>query len=381
MALVLRQSPDIRGVTAAMARQEREYRQLPGRGRKRGGFITITRIRARLWAGKDHLLCLFSTGYTEEYKRFYYRDIQAIVMRKTGRGAAGNIFSALFLLLFAAFAMTATTPAGAAVLWIVTGLAALVLVVNLLRGPTCICHLQTAVSREELPSLSRERNAKKALDILKPLIEGAQGILTREEMVTRSAELSRQQESEVRSPSGERSGPAVPGYRGKVHEALFYLLLMDGVLNAAHFFVHGPVLGVIGSLCWVAVSIMVIVALVKQQGGLTGGLRSITWGAFAYMAVTFLLGYVLVIYETIKNPDAMMAMGNSQWALFMMFSNLSPADNPVLMFGAVLSTACALPLGFMGLVLLQKFRREQRPGAAVQRLSAGSTALPGRTEQ
>jgi hypothetical protein len=31
-----------------------------------------------LWLGEDHLLCVDSNGYAETYKRFYFRDVQAI---------------------------------------------------------------------------------------------------------------------------------------------------------------------------------------------------------------------------------------------------------------------------------------------------------------
>jgi hypothetical protein len=46
--------------------------------------------------------------------------------------------------------------------------------VNWLRGPTCICHLKTAVQTENLPSLNRVKNIQKILGMLKPKIEKAQ---------------------------------------------------------------------------------------------------------------------------------------------------------------------------------------------------------------
>ena len=361
-----------------MARQEREYRRLPGRGRKRGGFFAVTRSQASLWAGKDHLLYLFSTGYTEEYKRFYYRDIQAIVTRKTGRGAAWNLFSALFLFFFALLAFTRTTTAPAVVFWVLAGLALLILTVNLLRGPTCICHLLTAVSREELPSLSRERIAKKTIDLLKPLIEGVQGILTLEEIAAGSAELVRQAESVLPSQvRAERAGTA-GSYNGKVHEALFYLLLVDGILSATQIFAHGITVSIIGTLFMLVSSIILVVALTKQQGGgLTSGLRRITWTAFSYMVVNFFLSYVAGIYLAVKNPTL---YGGTQWQMFKALSNLSPTETPLLMFMLALSLVCAAPLGISGLVLLKKIQRAQKAqkaGPAVQPLSANSLRRPG----
>lgn len=356
-----------------MARPEREYRRLPGRGRKRGGFFAFTATRAGLWAGKDHLLCVFSTGYTEEYKRFYYRDIQAFLTRKTGRGSAWNVVSALFLSLFALLAITRTTPAVAVVFWVLAGVFLLVLAGNLLLGPTCLCHVQTAVSREELPSLGRERNARKAIALLKPLIEGAQGALTPDEIGARSTELA--QQPGPASPS--RTTPPFPGtvssgYGGKVHEALFSLLLLDGLQSTAQLFAQGLPLAVLGALFTLAFSITVIVALAKQHGsGLTPGLRSITWGAFGYMVVTFITGYFIAFYEMVRNP---VAARKGQWELFKMMSHASPADNRVLLYTLVFSAVCSISLGISGIVLLKKFQAKRRSASGVPPLSAESGA-------
>jgi len=68
-----------------MSKKEKEYRRLPGKGLKRGSLISFTRIRATLYAGKDHLLSVYNSVYEEEYRRYYYKDIQALVIRKTPR--------------------------------------------------------------------------------------------------------------------------------------------------------------------------------------------------------------------------------------------------------------------------------------------------------
>src|SRR5438270_8932541 len=63
---------------------EREYKRLT-RARPRAKFAVVSAGSSSLWLGKDHLLCIDSSGYTENYKRFYFRDIQALVIRKTER--------------------------------------------------------------------------------------------------------------------------------------------------------------------------------------------------------------------------------------------------------------------------------------------------------
>ena len=57
----------------------KEYRRLT-RGRTRPGFAVAFGGRCSLWLGRDHLLRIDSSGYTESYRRFFLRDIQAVMM-------------------------------------------------------------------------------------------------------------------------------------------------------------------------------------------------------------------------------------------------------------------------------------------------------------
>ncbi len=143
------------------------YRRLPGRG------ATLT-YYAILYQAEDHLLQAANTGYTETYKRFYFRDIQAIIIRKTNWSLVWSLIWLLPALVLASFALN-TKGAIAPVLWFWTGAFLLVLVIHLALGPTCVCHIQTAVQTEKLPSLKRLRKAQGFLHQIKPHIEAAQG--------------------------------------------------------------------------------------------------------------------------------------------------------------------------------------------------------------
>jgi hypothetical protein len=57
---------------------------------------------------------------------------------------------------------------------------------NAYRGATCTCKIYTAVSQEELPSLGRLKNAQKAMDIIKPMIEASQGKLSPQDFQNKS---------------------------------------------------------------------------------------------------------------------------------------------------------------------------------------------------
>ncbi len=64
------------------------------------GLVAASAGYSSLWLGKDHLLCIEVSGVAEEYKRFYYHDIQAIVVRQNSRRLVSNILTCIPLLFF-----------------------------------------------------------------------------------------------------------------------------------------------------------------------------------------------------------------------------------------------------------------------------------------
>ena len=157
------------------------YTRLPGRG----GMIFLT---SRLWQGRDHLLLVHSSGVTENYQRFYFRDIQAIVVQRTRMGkflnwgfGAGLLLSAFALgcglLLVSALKAGSGWEIGIGIACGLSGTTCLVaLLFNLLHGPSCSVHVKTAVQVAELSSIRRLRIARKVLARVKPLIESAQSV-------------------------------------------------------------------------------------------------------------------------------------------------------------------------------------------------------------
>lgn len=173
------------------------YQRLPGTGYRRlvpawamlllffviGIFVLILRgRRVQLWLGDDHLLVVDWDGYREFYKRIRYQDVQTIVVRKTAEGRIINGILGGVALMFVALALLMDDSGAMIAFLVIASLVGLLLLVNVLSGSTCTCQLRTAVQTEELVSLGRVRQARKALDRLRPLITTAQGQLTPEEI-------------------------------------------------------------------------------------------------------------------------------------------------------------------------------------------------------
>lgn len=186
---------------------EKEYLKLtPPRRTATFGVISVT--RSNLWLGRDHLLCVETEGYTEKYRRFYFRDIQAITLRRTSRATAIAVGTGAFTVLFALLATTIDQAQARWFFGILAGTCAIPLLINLVRGPTCKCELRTAVQTENVPSMSRVRRARKVLNQIRPLIAEAQGQLAPEDIARRFREIQTAGASDA--PSFITSSPNAP---------------------------------------------------------------------------------------------------------------------------------------------------------------------------
>ena len=138
-----------------------EYKRLCG-----GWYLFY---RYTLWMGQDHLLHIATGIFVEEYKRFYFRDIQSLMVHQSKSWIVINIILAVLVagLIF-------LTVAFGDLVRIISGILALImvvmLVVNLIRGPGCVCYIQTAVQKQKLRSISRIKKAQQIMDSLKPII-------------------------------------------------------------------------------------------------------------------------------------------------------------------------------------------------------------------
>jgi hypothetical protein len=179
--------------------KEKEYIKLPG-----ASTIGIAAY-SKLYLAKDHLLLVLTTGFAEDYKRFYFKDIQAITIRKTEVGKILNLICISLTVLGAIPTMFFFgKDFGTSIFWsCFAAVFLLALVINSFLGATCVSTIKTAVQNEKLSSLGRLPRARKVLASLQPLIAQAQGgELTPEEASIRMRELT--------NPPGEQTSFAPP---------------------------------------------------------------------------------------------------------------------------------------------------------------------------
>jgi hypothetical protein len=140
-----------------------------------GGSLmaVVPGLRTKLYLGTDHLLLVEQLILVERYKRFYFRDIQVIAATQSSRWIAfGTIWG--FLALLAALLFFVQNPVTVTAGAFFTSLFGFAFFHNVIRGPTCIVRLQTAVQTHRISPLERIRDFRKGMDTIEPLIRAAQ---------------------------------------------------------------------------------------------------------------------------------------------------------------------------------------------------------------
>jgi hypothetical protein len=333
---------------------ETRYKRLPGRGPRRAGFIAASFSRCSLYLGGDHVLAVDSTGFSEDYKRFYFSDIQAIITRKTRRGAFWSIILAL---------MTACSFTGLLFLEgesfrilfsILSGTFLVFLLINAFRGPTCICHIMTAVQQEQLPSLNRLRVARKVIEMLRPAIERVQGKL-------RPEEVKIDQNEGILHPPRPLQQPRAREHKirhddGTMHMIAFAFILLDGILTGINLLHHTAIMATVSSLLSAAYCICIVIALVKQHDSdLPGAVRRVTWASLGFVCISYFLGYVLMMTALVTTKPGKTA---TQWDVYRAMLDLSPQDSRLVMGVYAFVAVCSLALGTLGLVRVIRHRND-----------------------
>jgi UPF0716 family protein affecting phage T7 exclusion len=345
-------------ITSMDGKAKKKYTRLPGRGPRRGGFIAVFPSKCSLYLSDDHILAVDSNGFSEDYKRFYFSDIEGIITRKTKRGVIWSVTLALMITSSLTGALFLEVESFRILCWILSGTFLVFLIGNIVRGPTCICHIMTAVQEEKLPSLNRLRVARKVIGILRPAIEKAQGKLGPEEVKANESQgVVHPIPSMQNSRRSQGRKHQIRHYDGTMHIIAFALLLTDGLLTGINLLHHTPAMAVVSSFVTVMYCICIVVALVKQYGSdIPGTVRRVTWASLGFICVSYFLSYILW-FTTI--PTLMMRRPNAmitQWDMHRTMFDLSAQDSRLVMVVYVFAATFSLVLGALGLVRVKEHR-------------------------
>jgi hypothetical protein len=304
-----------------------KYRRLPGK--KRGFYRTCS-----LWLGDDHLLGVESSGFSEDYHRFYFKDIQAIIARKTARSKiwSGVLAALLVLAAIAAFMAIRKHQSMGATVYAVLGGGFLVgLAINLFRGTSCVCHVQMPLAIHEWPSLRRFKQVRRLLEELRPRIQTFQGSLPIPEMRKRVDQMlvisSAAAAAGWQSPASRPLRALGRAYGGALHWSLFGLLAVDIGLTVVQYY-HNNLAWSLMSLCFgLTLFILAIMALSRHTDSQVPVLARIsTWVTLVNLFAISFFSYCYLFYYYFKG-HRWDVLGN-QWSEFSVMAEIKPFEHP-----------------------------------------------------
>ena len=145
--------------------KSKDYKKIPGK-------LTGLLANSQLFMGEDHLLCVSDRLTTQNYRRFFFADIEAIQIIYTERRTAWLSFSGLGLVisLIAGSGRGFDSPLilGALLLFVFS------FVFALGRGLVCKLQLQTKAGVVKLKGTLRLSSARKIIQLIDENIEKSQ---------------------------------------------------------------------------------------------------------------------------------------------------------------------------------------------------------------
>ncbi len=276
-----------------------EYRRLAGGGRSRGS----------LWEGPDHLLYIQSQGFglsfSESYRRIDYAKIQAFEYGATRTWPWTLAWQAVLTALCTTGAgfwiVSLSDPGALAFFGPVSAVILLILVPslinNIIKGPSCICKVQTGVQVLRLMPVNRMREAGKVAVRIRELCLAHQGSLTPQPLGMGPAAVP----LETSMATGLPMETKTPFAGSSLITWGLILLMISGGLMMAEMVVDNLAYLATDALFFIAAAPMLVVALFRHKKvQLPPALKGALWGAGINWMVTFLFAMGLYFYASMQ---------------------------------------------------------------------------------
>ena len=329
-----------------MDRKARIYKKMPGRWR--AAFT-----RRTLWQGPDHLLWVEKTMMQEHYRRFYFKDIQAVIVRRNQRQHLWTLFWGLLVLVTGSLALPSVetpelpeffVPAFFTLLWSIG------LLINFFMGPCCEFYLQTAVQLERLSNMVRARAALKVADRIKGLAEKAQGSFPGSALAGKII---------AATPPADhlRRADTETTYQPRLHWILFGVLLCQAGIGGLLLWLRQTWLAILLLIIVAAALVLVIIVLVRWQRQIRGSmLAMLAWVTLIFSALHAVSAYGIYIFGSVRHPE----YSYNAAALLKAFLELYLEENAFITALVMGFSAGALALGVIGLIAVALYggRRE-----------------------
>ncbi|XCN73732.1 MAG: hypothetical protein Q3M24_02970 [Candidatus Electrothrix aestuarii] len=310
-----------------------------------------------LWLADDHLLLVRNSGWKESYRKFYFADIQGLIIAKTKQRRNQTILLLLFTLFFLGLAAL-SGEIGRMILGSMAVLLLLVLSVNWFKGATCRAQIITAVQSTSLPC-NRFPVAKRLKETLTTSITKVQGSFDAahsEKLITTLQKISEEKKA---TASSSRKGDSQEQqftlfFDKRAHILTYTLFLVLAGISAVSLGGREQLLYTTESILFGLTLITIIVALYRQsRSKITGILSSLTWIASIILVIGIVLNFGLIA-AAMQQTNDIPAMLNNEYKLWMMLGQVQPEDSLYLRVLLTSRVVCFTLLGILGLLFTRK---------------------------
>lgn len=331
-----------------MTAMTRPYQRLPGQKRKTLG-------RDTLWLGSDHLLLVVSSGMSEHYRRFYYKDIKSLVVSKTSTARTKTLFVITMFLccLIAGFVLFKLDHAVQVFFWVTAPVFLVYGLICLAAGPSCACWIITAVGREKLSPAHRMRPTLTMIARLRDRIIKAQGTLA-PEVLARLADADASVHKQLSAVDPDDLSHRDEA--GSWHRALFLMLTILAVMSGFTLFYRPYLLVIAATLLFAATAIASITALVRQKGSrLPASVKHPAWAALGLVVLGFIQSYaesMFLVFQQAGQDNGPL----DQLTLLRLHTQMDPFDYPVFLTLDIIGIIAFALVGIWGLWALRRWR-------------------------
>lgn len=354
------------------------YTRLPGRSHRYFGFLFLFEAvftfglfcmaeRIQLFLGDNHLLVIRRRLFSEELRRFYYRDIQAITIRSTpfARQATWVLTALAFWLMLLALLGRFAGGLGwlpMLVILLLTAGIAVAGLVNFLLGPTCVTELYTPVHRERLFCLGRWNTAQRVIAALEPRIEAVQGrldtsqwnqepVTSEDEPLSESERFARTEAAQYTAKPYVRDIDTKPSNTrddaGNLHALVFVLFLVFAVSSIVDFYAVWKIKDMMDSILTLVLLFLTTIAVARQRENVMPPfLKKFTIACLiCLMILSYISQIVFFVNEMLSMADDSTTIGFD-----------SPGSIPRQVVNALSLVTCTI-LGLLGLLELRRYRK------------------------
>ncbi|HPG29835.1 MAG TPA: hypothetical protein PKY81_05110 [bacterium] len=320
-----------------------------------------------LFKAEDHLLYVEKYSYTENYKRFYYSDIQLVYMVPSLNFIYTSLIYLTIGIIF--FLLLKNIPFG----WTFPAFFFTLSIISFFVCGNSKFYIKTAAQKTRIKCVKRKKSILRILNIIRPLILESQKNIkisnlneTFEKPLSNTGIIDSStvaDNNDYKTNAEKKAIPKIERALIKNFNASLYLIFLSvlaltGVLSFAYICLpnYGIYLtiSITTGLC-LGLLLLIFVLINLRKSGVSGGPVVHIFVSLAYIFIEFFFAYILFIIMNIRFPEN----STDYFFLISKIFKLNPVKDFFMYPVAAFTGIAAILLAATGLIQLKKIKQRQ----------------------